>query len=103
MFPFIFTIHDSDSDSDYEDSDSDSDYEDSDYDYFEDSDYEQTSDLMDYNDEREHVLTGVHYTECALCKTPFIEHGEIYCKDGCPKEALEKLDDNLQPVKANNA
>ena len=100
------TIHGTDnqtseSDYDYEDSDSesdsDSDYEESDY---EDSDYEQTSELLD--GEREHVLTGVHYTECALCETPFIEYGDIYCKDGCPKEALERLDDNLQPVKANN-
>ena len=65
--------------------------------------YQQTSDLLDYNGEREHVLTGVHYTECALCETPFIEYGDIYCKDGCPNEALERLDDNLQPVKANNA
>ena len=41
------------------------------------------------------ILKVVDYTECALCGTHFIEYGDIYCKDGCPNEALERLDDNL--------
>ena len=66
----------------------------------------QTSDLLDYNDEGEHVLMGGHYIECALCGTPFIEDGDIYCPDGCPDEALERLDkrdqSNNQAIKATN-
>ena len=99
------TIHDDDFESDYEDSDSDeSDYEsDYDTDYTDDDDYdEQTSDSLEY-DESKHVLTGVNYTECALCKTQFIEYGGIYCKEGCPTKALERLDDNLQPVASETA
>ena len=34
---------------------------------------------------------GTLYTECALCSTPIIQYGEMYCNEGCPKEALDKL------------
>ena len=41
---------------------------------------------------------GTLYTECALCSTQFIQYDEMYCEEGCPKEALDKLDENLQLV-----
>ena len=73
----------------------------------------QTSDdgsLLDYNGEGEHVLywklLGGNYTECAICGTFFIEDGDIYCPEGCPDEALERLDkrdqSNNQAIKATN-
>ena len=41
---------------------------------------------------------GTLYTECALCSTPIIQYDEMYCNEGCPKEALDKLDENIQLV-----
>ena len=61
-----------------------------------DPESDKTSEYMDDEDGGEYY--DAPYTECAICFTPFIQYGEMYCEEGCPKEALDKLDNNIQPV-----